>query len=89
MRRLLWLGIGLAVGALVFRAVTKKAQAYTPRGIAGSVQQSAVGVLESIRTFVEDVRDGMAEREAEIRAVFDEGGTLSEDLRREEGIDYR
>ena len=26
MRRLLWLGIGLAVGALVFRAVAKKAQ---------------------------------------------------------------
>ena len=89
MRRVLWLGIGLAVGALVFRAVTKKARAFTPQGIAGSVQQSAVGVLDSVRTFVEDVREGMAEREAEIRAVFAEGGTLSEDLHREEGIDYR
>jgi hypothetical protein len=43
MRRLLWLGVGLAVGALVFRAITKKAQAFTPQGIAGSVQQSAAG----------------------------------------------
>jgi hypothetical protein len=89
MRRLLWLGVGLAVGALVFRAVTKKAQAFTPQGIAGSVQQSAVGVLESVRTFVEDVREGMAEREAEIHAAFDGGMTLDEDLHPEEGIDYR
>ncbi len=89
MRRLLWLGIGLAVGGLVFRALSKKARAFTPQGIAGSVQQSAVGALESIRTFVEDVREGMAEREAEIRAVFAEGGTLTEDLDREEGIDHR
>jgi hypothetical protein len=89
MRRLLWLGIGLAVGGLVFRAVTRKAQAFTPQGIAGSLQQGAVGVLESVRTFVEDVRDGMAEREAEIHAAFTEGATLDEDLQREEGIDYR
>jgi hypothetical protein len=73
MRRLLWLGVGLAVGALVVRAVTKKAQAFTPEGIAGTVQQSAAGLLDSVRSFVDDVRDGMAEREAEIHAAFTEG----------------
>jgi hypothetical protein len=40
MRRLLWLGVGLAVGALAVRAITKKAQAFTPSGIAGSVRRS-------------------------------------------------
>jgi hypothetical protein len=89
MRRLLWLGIGLAVGGLVFRALTKKAQAFTPQGIAGSVQQSAVGALESVRTFVDDVREAMAEREEEIRTAFDAHQTLDEDLHPEEGIDYR
>ena len=89
MRRLLWLGIGLAVGGLVFRAVSKKAQAFTPQGIAGSVQQSAVGALESVRMFVDDVRDAMAEREAEIRTAFEGNLTLDEDLHPEEGIDYR
>ena len=89
MRRLFWLGIGLAIGGLVFRAVTKKAQAFTPQGIAGSVQQSAVGALESVRMFVDDVRDAMAEREAEIRAAFEGNLTLDEDLHPEEGIDYR
>jgi hypothetical protein len=78
MRRLLWLGVGLAIGALVVRKVTKKAEAFTPAGIAGSVQQSAVGVLDSVRSFVDDVRDGMAEREAEIHAAFTEGSLLEE-----------
>ena len=89
MRRLLWLGIGLAVGALVFRAVAKKAQAFTPQGIAGSVQQGAAGMLESVRTFVDDVRDAMAEREEEIRSAFEENLTLDEDLHPEKGVDYR
>ena len=89
MRRLLWLGVGLAVGALVFRALTKKAQSFTPQGIAGSVQTTASGALESVRTFVEDVRDAMAEREAEIRTAFEGNLTLDEDLHPEEGIDYR
>jgi len=89
MRRMLWLGIGLAVGALVVRAVSKKAKALSPRGIAGSVQQSAVGVLDSVRTFVDDVRDGMAEREAEIQAAIAEGATLDENLYAEEGKHHR
>jgi hypothetical protein len=78
MRRLLWLGVGLAVGALVFRAMSKKAQAFTPAGIAGSARESAIGVLDSVRSFVDDVRDGMAEREAEIHAAFTEGSLLEE-----------
>lgn len=89
MRRLLWLGIGLAVGGLVFRALSKKAQALTPQGIAGSLQQSAVGALESVRTFVDDVRDAMHEREEEIRTAIEGHLTLDEDLLPEEGIDYR
>ena len=80
MRRLLWLGVGLAVGALVVRAVTKKAQAFTPQGIAAQARDSAAGFAGSIRGFVDDVRDGMAEREAEIHAAFTDGSTLDEDL---------
>ncbi|MEV0128187.1 hypothetical protein AB0H83_06925 [Dactylosporangium sp. NPDC050688] len=80
MRRMLWLGIGLAIGALVVRAVTKKAQAFTPQGMAASARNSAAGFADSVRGFVDDVRDGMAEREAEIHAAFTEGSTLDEDL---------
>jgi hypothetical protein len=76
MRRLLWLGVGLAVGALAVRAITKKAQALTPSGIAGSVKKSGGGLIDSVRTFVEDVREGMAEREEQIHAAFAEGEAI-------------
>lgn len=80
MKRMLWLGIGLAVGALVVRAVTKKAQAFTPQGMAASARDSAAGLVGSVRGFVDDVRLGMAERESEIHAAFADGYTLDDDL---------
>ncbi|RZU48972.1 hypothetical protein EV385_0706 [Krasilnikovia cinnamomea] len=73
MKRLLWLGIGLAVGAVVVRKLTRKADEFTPSGIAASLSQSAGGLVESLRNFVEDVRDGMAEREQEIHEAFAAG----------------
>ena len=77
MRRLLWLGVGLAIGALAVRAVTKKAEKFTPGGIADSTRKSVGGLVGSVRTFVDDVRDGMAEREAQIHAAFAEGEVMS------------
>ena len=76
MKRLFWLGVGLAVGALVVRAVTKRAQSFTPKGIAAGVSASAGNVLDSVRGFVDDVREGMAEREEQIHAAFAEGVAL-------------
>jgi hypothetical protein len=87
-KRMLWLGIGLAVGALVVRAVTKKARSYTPQGIAASARDSAVGLVESVREFIDDVRDNMSDREAEIHAAFTEGAPLDDDLH-PEGRQYR
>jgi hypothetical protein len=85
MKRLLWLGIGLAVGALVVRAASKKARAFTPQGIASSARQSAGGLVDSVRTFVDDVRDGMHEREDQIHAAFETGDALDLDFDLEEG----
>jgi hypothetical protein len=86
-KRLLWLGVGLAVGVLVYRAVSKKAAAFTPGGIASSARDSAGGLVDSVRSFVEDVRDAMAEREDQIHAAFAEGVALDEfgDFDPEEG----
>ena len=78
MKRLLWLGVGLAVGAILVRKVSRKANEFTPSGIATSLSESAGGLVESLRSFVEDVRDGMAEREQEIHAAF-AAGELYED----------
>jgi hypothetical protein len=78
MKRLLWLGIGLAVGAVIVRKVTRKANEFTPSGIATSLSESAGGLVESLRSFVDDVREGMAEREGQINEAF-AAGELYED----------
>jgi hypothetical protein len=78
MKRVLWLGIGLAVGAIVVRKLTQKANQFTPSGIATSLSESAGGLVESMRSFVDDVRDGMAEREQQIHEAF-AAGELYED----------
>lgn len=85
MKRLLWLGAGLAIGALVVRAVTKKAQSYSPRGIAGAARDSGRNLVDSVRDFVDDVRDGMHEREQELRAAFADGLPIEDVLDRELG----
>ena len=73
MKRLLWLGVGVAVGAILVRKITQKANEFTPSGIAASLSESAGGLVESVRSFVEDVRAGMAEREQEIHQAFAAG----------------
>jgi hypothetical protein len=85
MKRLLWLGVGLAVGALVVRKLTRKANEFTPSGIATSLSQSAGGLVESMRSFVEDVREGMTEREEQIHQAFAEGELFDEGPEAQEG----
>ena len=78
MKRLLWLGIGIAVGVVAVRKIARKADQFTPTGIAASLSESAGGLVESLRNFVEDVRDGMSEREQQIHEAF-AAGELYED----------
>jgi hypothetical protein len=77
-KRLFWLGLGIAVGALVVRQVAKAAHAYSPAGMAESARNSAAGVWDSVQDFIADVRDGMAEREEQIREAFARGEALTE-----------
>jgi hypothetical protein len=77
-KRLFWLGIGVAVGVVVVRQLTKATRAYSPASLAGQARNSAAGLWDSVQDFVADVREGMAEREAEIRAAFEQGVSLEE-----------
>jgi hypothetical protein len=89
MKRLLWLGVGLAIGGLVVRAASKKARALSPSGLAGAARESAGGLVDSVRSFVDDVRYGMAEREQQIHEAMLAGGALEErhdDQEDQEGI---
>jgi len=68
MRRLFWLAMGITIGALVVRKLSRAAEKLTPVGIAGSISQGMRELAEAIGEFGADIRAAAAEREAELRA---------------------
>jgi hypothetical protein len=72
----MWLGIGIGIGVVVVRTITKKVSAFSPAGLAGQAHESLSSVAGSVRGMLDDLREGMAEREEDIRAHFDEGIAL-------------
>ncbi|MGH3738603.1 MAG: hypothetical protein ACRDT6_23815 [Micromonosporaceae bacterium] len=77
-KRLFWLGLGIGAGVVVYRVLSRKAEAYTPHGIAASAQESAVGLLDSVREFMADVREAAAEREEQIHAALAENAEFGD-----------
>jgi len=69
-RRLFYVALGAAVGVLVVRKASQTASRFTPAGVQGSVAGALGGLSEAIRGFGEDVREGMAEREEELRLAL-------------------
>ena len=67
MRRLFWLAMGVTIGVLVVRKLSRAAERLTPRGMADSIAAALADLAESLRDFGEDVRAAMSEREAELR----------------------
>jgi chromosome condensin MukBEF MukE localization factor len=67
MRRLFWLAMGVTIGALVVRKMSKLAEKLTPSGMSNSIGSSLADLAESLRYFGSDVREAMAQREAELR----------------------
>ena len=68
MRRLFWLAMGITIGALVVRKVSRAAERMTPAGISASVAEGLRDLADAIGDFGADVRAAMAEREQELRA---------------------
>ncbi len=66
MRRLFWACLGAAAGIFLMRRLTRAVEAYTPAGLG----RSAAGLQAGLRELTEAVRDGMAERETELRAAL-------------------
>ena len=68
MRRLFWLVMGITIGALVVRKLSRAAEKLTPAGIGGSIAEGLRELAEAIGDFGADVRAAAAAREAELRA---------------------
>ncbi|MFF2317289.1 DUF6167 family protein [Arthrobacter sp. NPDC058097] len=73
MKRLVWMGIGVAIGVIAFRKVTEAQSALGPEGLNRAVGRLADGVYD----FADAVRAGMRERETDLRAAL---GVESQDV---------
>jgi hypothetical protein len=76
MRRLFWLVMGVTIGAIVARRITRAAAKMTPGGMAHSLGQGLSDLAASIGEFAAEVRAAMNEREAELREGTGLDGTL-------------
>ena len=83
MKRIFWLIIGIAVGVYAVTRLKKRAQILAPEGM----QESAAKLAAAVRHFGDQVREGMAERETELRdALGIENASQTDSTHRE---DYR
>ena len=67
MRRLFWLVMGITIGALVVRKLSRAAEKLTPTGMATGLAGALRDLADAIGDFAADVREAMGEREAELR----------------------
>ena len=79
MRRLFWVALGATVGVLVVRKLSRTADAISPAGLASALD----GAGDSLRDFAGAVREGMADREQELRiALGVDAGTMDPEAAR-------
>ncbi|HSU47870.1 MAG TPA: DUF6167 family protein [Arthrobacter sp.] len=66
MKRIVWMGIGVAIGVIAFRKVSQAQSALGPEGLNRAAGRLADGVYD----FADAVRAGMRERETDLRAAL-------------------
>ena len=66
MNRIIWMGIGVAIGVIAFRKITETQSALGPQGLNRAVGRLSDGLFD----FADAVREGMGEREAELRSAL-------------------
>ena len=66
MNRIIWMGIGVAIGVIAFRKVAEAQSNFGPEGLNRAVGRLADGLFD----FADAVREGMQERETELRAAL-------------------
>lgn len=76
-RRLFWLVAGVAIGVWGTTKVNRAARRLTPEGIAETTAVRAAELGGRLRRFTDDVRAGMAEREAELHSLADRRAELT------------
>jgi hypothetical protein len=68
MRRLFWLTMGVTIGVLVVRKLSRAADKLTPQSMATQLVDGLRDLADAIGDFGADVRAAAGERELELRA---------------------
>jgi hypothetical protein len=71
MRRLFWLGVGLAAGSYVARRASAAAQSLTPAGVGANLADGLRELGAGLGAFGAEVRAGMVEREHELSELVE------------------
>ncbi|MET1089345.1 MAG: DUF6167 family protein [Arthrobacter sp.] len=66
MKRLVWMGIGVAIGVIAFRKVSEAQSTLGPEGLNRAVGRLTDGIYD----FADAIRDGMRERETDLRTAL-------------------
>ena len=73
MRRLFWMGVGVAATVLVVRWLQKQRRRYGPDAVGAKLAQGSRDLAALVRASVAEGRRAMAEKEAEIRTSLGNG----------------
>jgi hypothetical protein len=66
MKRIVWMGIGVAIGVIAFRKINEAQSNLGPEGLNRAVGRLTDGIYD----FADAVRVGMQERETDLRAAL-------------------
>jgi len=69
MKRVFWLGVGVAAGVALSRKASETARQATPAGLASNVGDAVRELAGALGAFGADVRAGMSEREQELNQI--------------------
>lgn len=87
LKRMIWVGIGIAVGVVVVRKLTKAAESVTPGGVAERVGGAGAEMRESLKAFWADVSEAKQAKEAELFDAIERGEDITPLLSEEEDDD--
>jgi hypothetical protein len=71
MKRLFWLGVGVAAGVVLSRKASETARQATPAGLASNLGDAVRELAGAIGSFGAEVRAGMSEREQELQELVE------------------
>lgn len=74
---MIWVGIGVVVGVVVVRKITKAAESVTPGGVAQRLGGAGAEMRESLKSFWADVSEAKQAKEAELFDAIERGEDIT------------